>query len=224
MMGSPDRQTNKTETTESNLAHLSDVMKKFHTAFANDPNLVREGAKHHGVNVTEGTILDAPISHAYSARIPTGSKEELEAIQKAPVIVLGCMDYRQVHELYEQYGSPAVFIADAGGAAQPNEDRFNMTVELLTAIHAVNPEARLILTGHIEVCGGADHFTGGKMKEIRSGKNGKEEEIEVMSNYLQKTASALKKAGVSQDVMEINLALVDEKNTFRGIKPLSIQQ
>lgn len=215
-------QTAMQETTEATKARLSHALQQFHEAFQNDPDLVREGAKQHGVEVTEGTILEAPIKHAYSARIPTGSKEEIEAIEKTTKVVLACMDYRQVYEVYEGFDKPAVFIADAGGAAQPNEDRFHLTVELLSAIHAINPRATLLLTGHDEVCGGANFFTKGDMKRIRNEEGG-EKEKEVMTGFLQKLATALIDKGVAKDKISLGLALVDEAtHTCSGFKPLTI--
>lgn len=206
-------------TKHSPLEVAIDMVKKLH---AGDPNLVREGAKHHGVQVTEGNLLTPIEHHAYNFRSPQGTKEEIQAIQEATTIVAGCMDYRQSDAIAEQYTDEptALFFFTAGGAAQPDEARFQADVEFLIQASNVSG-ADLDLYFHTGVCGGANYYTHGEMKTIHDGENGIAAEQEHMDQYGIQFAHALVERGIDADKIHLHRVAINEQNAVAEIEDVS---
>ncbi len=189
---------------------------------AGDPDLVREGAKHHGVQVTEGNLLTPIEHHAYNFRSPQGSKEEIEAITKSKKLVAGCMDYRQSDAIAKQYTDEptALFFFTAGGAAQPDEKRLQADVQFLAEASRVSG-ADIDLFTHTGVCGGANHYTHGEMKSIHDGENGIVAEENRMDQYGTQFAHALVEQGVAAGKIRLNRVAITETNEISVIEPVA---
>jgi len=186
---------------------------------AGDADLVRPGAEKHGVNVVEGDLFTAMSPGDYNPRLPEGSREEAEKLSKACRMLVVCEDYRQSADVAEDLGinpkQDAVF-ATAGGDTQPDQARFEADVNFLTAILRMNPSLKLILTHHIGVCGGANHYTSGEMAKIRAGEKGEEKEIEEMNRRGKQMYDAIIKE-VPEATVKQYLVMVDVDNEYKGM-------
>ena len=132
----------------SSLQHAALRVAELHKG---DADLVREGAKHHGVQVVERTIFE-PVSRGidnrgdYNPHLPTGFAEEAAKIKRAKKILKGCIDYRQSADIVDDpevgvtEGEDVIWL-DAGGPAQPNEERFQADVEFSAVMLKENPDA-----------------------------------------------------------------------------------
>jgi len=204
---------------------LSKALDKFYETFQSDLDLVREGAKQHGVELTSGGMFDMPTKGAYSLRIPgdsTKRQEEITRLKACNTLTFVCMDYRQTGQVTEETHPDGV-IANAGGPVQPNQDRFNASIALVRAILGVNPDVTLNLVGHVGVCGGANHFTDGHMKKLHQqdiNNPGNHEEWDAMKEMLLKFYTALQEAGVKK--MKVGLAKIDNDNIYQEIEWLSV--
>ncbi len=170
-----------------------------------DADLVRPGAISHNVLVTQGNML-TPLSEGnYNARIPDGSKKEIEAIQHAKTIAFICEDFRQSHKAAEEFKADVVF-ATAGGVVQPDDVRREAMVNLALAIHRVNPHATFTFAFHTQVCGGAKHFTGGDGGHMDTicKKHGEEMELAEMTKYARQFVSNVLHGGLPQNLLELH--------------------
>lgn len=194
-------------------ARLLTALQNIQTSFGKDADLVRAGAAEHGVEVIEAGMADAPSLGNYNPRIPTGTPEEVALIKHAKSLNCICMDYRQSGEVVEQLhlnvgaGQDLLF-ANAGGAAQPSTDRQALLVEFLLAAMAVNPGLKLRLGIHNEVCGGANYFSNGKMKQLRNQPEGQQAERAAMLEFLKATYEALLAGGVVPSSIEQYLSVI----------------
>ena len=191
----------------------------FRKAFLKDGDLVRPFAAAHGVGVVEGGIFDEPSPGNYNFLLPVPS--DLPRLQTARRIAVFCEDRRQFAEAAEVLGlNPTsgkdAIIGIAGGAAQPEANRFNVMAELLTNVMKHNPDSELILGVHTGVCGGVDHFTHGKMTEINI-LGGRDEERHEMLGYVSDLIDQLTNNGVEPDRIRPFVAVVGP-NGFEGIE------
>lgn len=123
------------------------------------------------------------------------------------------MDYRQVGEAAENIDADAV-IANAGGPAQPDQQRFNASMELIRAVVLINPAVEIDCCGHVKICGGANYFTQGKMKKLYE-KNS-QKEMKEMGAFVNMFKKAAKRAGARN--ITAKLALIKADDTFDGLK------
>lgn len=212
------------ETLTPQLRDLTQSILKFHDLFSNDADLVREGAAAHHITVTSGNLLMPIEPGQYSARVPEGTVEELNALANAQTLTVECMDYRQVHETMQavtdnQEGH--VILAMAGGAAQPREDRRVALVDFVKRVRGVNPDVKINLVVHDQVCGGANHFTGGEMKRVFT-EEGAGVETDRMAGMLRTFASELFSAGVSDKGVSGYLSHVDN-NQFAELRQVALK-
>lgn len=205
---------------------LKHAITTVHHTHEKDPDLVREGAKHHGVKVSEKTLLEAIEERAYNFRVPHGDRrnklmketrqEELEAIMNAKHIIVGCMDYRQsaqISKLHQE--EKTIFFFTAGGAVQPTDDRFSEDVQFV-AIAAQASGADVDLYYHTGVCGGANHFTDGEMRKIHD-RDGLAGEINAMDPYAMGFAQELVEFGINQSRIKIHRVDINDQNEVMGI-------
>lgn len=197
-----------------------------HYIHAKDPDLVREGAKHHGVPVSEKTLLEAIEKRAYNFRVPHGDRQnkemkavreaEFQAIMEAKHIIVGCMDYRQSDAIAAQHREKnTFFFFTAGGAVQPTDDRFSADVRFV-AIAAQASGADVDLYYHTGVCGGANHFTDGKMKHVHE-HEGLKGEIAQMDPYAMGYAQELVEFGIGQNRIKIHRVDINDQNEVMSI-------
>ena len=192
--------------------------------FGIDADLVRPGAATHHVDVTEGNMI-TPLSEGnYNARIPDGSQEEIEAIQKAKTITFLCEDFRQSHKAAQEFNSDVVF-ASAGGVVQPDRYRRDAMANLAFAMHRVNPDAKFIFAYHMEICGGANHFTSKRMERIYKDQ-GPEAEFEKMTEFAHAFISQVIKTGLPDDRFELHAVHLHKGHSPEGYSHLikSIQR
>lgn len=201
---------------------VMEAMTAFVKLYNGDGDLVRPGAQRHGVQVVEGDIFDKPSKGNYNFRIPRHiNSETARALIGAKRVAWVCEDYRQFGEVVEALGlspetrSDAVF-GIAGGAAQPEQNRSEAMVELIASLSAANPDMEHILLVHDEVCGGANYYTGGKMKEIREGQGVAAEQTQ-MVDFRTRMVDALKQRGVNPKKIKVGFAVV-EHDAFVEIK------
>jgi hypothetical protein len=193
------------------------VQKLFH----GDADLVRPGAAAHNVEVTEGNMI-TPLSEGnYNARIPDGSKEEIEAIKRASTIAFICEDFRQSHKAAQEFKADIVF-ASAGGVVQPDTIRREAMVNLAVTIHRVNPHATFKFAFHTEVCGGAKHFTGGEGGTIdtiykRYGVDGDKGELAEMTKYAKQFVAAAQRAHLPEDRIELHAVHLHKSHSPEGL-------
>ena len=182
--------------------------------FGIDADLVRPGAATHHVGVTEGNMT-TPLSEGnYNARIPDGSKEEIEAIRKAKTIAFICEDFRQSHKAAQEFKADVVF-GSAGGVVQPDTIRREAMVNLAVAMHRVNPQAQFKFAYHTEICGGANHFTGKKMEHIYK-EQGPEAEFNKMTQFAREFVSKTIKAGLPKDRIELHAVKLHKNHSPEG--------
>lgn len=195
------------------------AVKKLH---AGDPDLVREGAKHHGVTVTEGGLLTPVEPHAYNFRSPEGTAQEVAAITHAKTLVVGCMDYRQSDRIAKEHpGSDTVLFLNAGGAAQPNHDRLQADTEFVAEAYKQGQTPDIYLYYHTGVCGGANYFTDGKMKHIHDDPSqGEAAEKSEMDSFGKQFLDALAGRGVPGDKLHLYRIDLDAKDAVAGITPV----
>lgn len=204
-------------------ARLATALQEVQVWFGKDADLVRAGAAEHGVAVIEADLSTPLTMGAYNPRIPSGSSAEINLIKQAKSLNCICMDYRQSGEVSEQLhlsmadGRDLVF-ANAGGAAQPDAKRRELLVEFLLAALAVNPSMKLRLGVHNEICGGANYFTNGKMKQLRSLPDGAQTERAAMLALLDETYQALVKGGVVESSMEKYLSVIGPDHTLAKLE------
>jgi hypothetical protein len=182
--------------------------------FGIDADLVRPGAAAHHVEVTEGNSIKPLSEGNYNARIPDGSQEEIEAIQRASTIAFICEDFRQSHKAAQEFKADIVF-ASAGGVVQPDNIRREAMVNLAVAMHRVNPQATFKFAYHTEICGGANHFTGKKMEHIYK-EQGPEAEFEKMTQFAHEFVSRTIKSGVPNDRIELHAVTLHHGHAPEG--------
>lgn len=196
-------------------AKVLEAMRVFVDLYQGDGDLVRPGAEHHGVQVVEGDVFD-PLSRGnYNFRIPRrvdgASARRLIGAKRTTWV---CEDYRQSAEAAEalglrpETGDDAVF-GVAGGAAQPEQSRFDAMVDLSASLYGANPEMEQVFVVHDEVCGGANYYTNGEMKEIRE-EQGVNAEQSRMIGFRTRLVDALIKRGVDPKKIKVGLAVVDQ--------------
>ncbi len=213
--------------TESSLSaadtRLLTALEKVQAAFGKDADLVRAGAAEHGVEVIEKGLADALPTGHYNPRIPSGKLSEVALIKKAKSLNCICMDYRQSGEVIDQLHltvgeNQDLVFANAGGAAQPATDRRNLLVEFLLAALVVNPSMKLRLGVHNEICGGANHFTNGKIKQLRNQPEGAQAEREAMLVFLEETYQALLTGGVVASSIEKYLSVIGSDHSLEKLE------
>lgn len=202
------------------LEGIQRVAKRVAQLHAGDADLVREGAKHHGVQVVERTLFEPLESGQYNPHLPTGSEEEAQRLSKVRKFVKMCMDYRQSGDVVSDpelgitEGEDAVW-ADAGGAAQPDQERFDADVDFVVAVAQVNPTAEFMFLVHDHVCGGANFYTKGEAKRVRE-EEGSEAEDNFMVGYGHRFAEAVLAKAPNANV-RMGLAKVDDNEEYAGV-------
>lgn len=203
-------------------AKVQNAVRVFVDLYRGDGDLVREGARHHDVQVVERDIFDALSDGNYNFRIPR--KFDNESIKKligASRVAWVCEDYRQAAQVADalglrpEGGKEAVF-GIAGGAAQPEEKRFKALADLIAVLSQANPEMEHYLVIHDGVCGGANHYTGGEMKRVREQQGAREEQTK-MIEFRTKLVNVLVERGVNPDKIKVGLAVV-ENDKFVELK------
>lgn len=185
-----------------------------------DADLVRPGAKHHGVRVIEGDLFTPTDKGNYNPRIPNGSKEEAQRLAQVSTLLGVCEDYRQsdevVHspELDLDLQNTAIF-STAGGDAQPDQQRFEADVNFYVSFLDLKPDARVILVHHTNICGGANYYTSGEMKQIRE-TEGKDGEVKKMNEFGGKMFDAIRMRKPNANV-SLWLSEVGEDNHFERL-------
>jgi len=199
------------------------AVKKLH---AGDPDLVREGAKHHGVQVTEGGLLKPIEPHAYNFRSPEGTAQELDALAHAKKIVVGCMDYRQSDRIAKEHPeADTILFLNAGGVAQPNADRLQADTDFVAAAYKQGQEPDVHLYYHTGVCGGANHFTDGKMKQIHDDPSqGDMVEKTEMDVFGKQYTQALIDRGIPQEKLHLYRIDLDAKNAVVDIASIPVHK
>lgn len=139
-----------------------------------DPSLVRESAEKHGVPISEGIFFEQVVRGAYNPRIPAATTREALKMKKVRTVKRLCMDYRGSGRV-GYIGEGEVAWSDAGGALQPNDERFNQDMQLWDAIFALNPDVYVDLYYHLDICGGGNYFTGKELEKAHA--RGVEEEF-----------------------------------------------
>jgi hypothetical protein len=197
--------------------NLSESINRFMTFYRGDGDLVRPGAAKHQVEVRERGIFDPVMTGHYNFGLP--KSDDAVRLTQAHRVVIACEDYRQVSQVAQalQLDNTDAFITVAGGAAQPDQARFEAMVELLSAIYQANPIADFILVAHNEVCGGANHFTQGQMAQIRQEQDGEKLESEKMAEYVRQLKKALLAKGVNQNKVSLLMAKVTPDNRFETL-------
>jgi hypothetical protein len=189
------------------------TVKRLH---AGDPDLVREGAKHHGVSVTTGSMIDAITPHAYNFRIPEGTTQEIQAIKEATTLVVGCMDYRQSDAIAKRHPDTPLFFT-AGGAAQPNIERLEADVIFVAESFKSNKnQPKIELYVHTGVCGGANHFTDGAIKKIHD--ENSNQESTAMEGFGIEFVRKLQMNGVPGDHIKLHAVDINNDNTIAAIR------
>lgn len=202
---------------------VEDAAKRVARLHSMDADLVRSGAKAHGVSVVEGDLFKALVKHNYNPRLPAGTEREAEKLGQVSSLLVVCEDYRQSYEVANDHvlalslDNTAV-LATAGGAAQPDTERFTGDVSFLSAVLGLNPRAEVVLTHHIGVCGGANYYTNGHMKEVRE-KFGVGQEIEEMNNYGARMYEAIK-ANCPESRLSLWLSRVSDSDQYEGLVKL----
>lgn len=162
-----------------------------------DKNLVRESAKTHGVSISNGYFFNKVIPGAYNPRLPYASDREAKEISRLSSIKRLCMDYRGSSSV-GQIDSGSVAWIDAGGALQPERNRFEIDMNMWDAIFALNPDIFVQLYYHIDICGGGNHFTGGEVKRQNELGGRDNEDSYVYQNYVRpyyETVQSLRNSG-----------------------------
>lgn len=200
-------------------------------AYAGDADLVRPGAAKHGVQVTEGNLVEPLSPGNYNARIPDGSQAEIDAIKKAETIAFICEDYRQSGYLANDNLHASVIFASAGGVVQPDETRQDLEADLALAIHKVNHKARIIFAFHTKRCGGGAHFTehmGEKSMDSIIEREGDEGEMKAMTDYALQLIKKLVNRGMPPDRIELRAVILKpehghgEYHSVESVKTLSL--
>jgi hypothetical protein len=198
-----------------------------HYIHAGDTKLVLESARHHGVSISDKGALEPIEEHSYNFRVPHGDRQnkamkavreqEFKAIMEAKHLVVGCMDYRQSHLIASRHPEEEkpFFFFTAGGCVQPTDDRFSADVRFV-AIAARASGADVDLYYHTGVCGGANYFTQGEMKQVHE-HEGLEGEIAHMDPYAMGFAQELVEFGVNQDRIHIHRVDINDQNEVMGI-------
>ena len=199
------------------IQRVREAMQRVHKLYESDPDLVREGAKHHGVEVVVGNMIDPIAKKAYNARIPEGTEEEIAAVQQQDAVIgVQCMDWRQSKDLADMI-HPNASISTAGGAAQPDDERRQALVDLLVAIHEFNPTAKFELFAHTGVCGGMNHFTHGEAKKVHD-EQGPEIEFDLMAESVQQMRDAMLEADVAPSaIAQPRIVVIGADNTIADI-------
>lgn len=200
---------------------LAEQMGLFRNIFEGDLKLIQDKARDHGIQMTTGNILTPPVWGAYNLRIPSRMfrGREVEKVFEARKVVVACIDYRQSAEVYDAE-RPDIFIADAGGGAQPDSQRSDATVNLLSLFYQVNPEIEIVVIGHNNICGGVNHATGGRMYDVRS-YQGIPAEIDMLAGYLCETHAKLVRKGVPGTSIRLGFAQIGDADDFLGVVPVS---
>jgi len=182
-----------------------------------DYELVSPGAEQHGVNVTVGKFFDPMSRGDYNIRLPEGDTYEYGRVKGVRGVAKLCIDFRQsadVASIAERDG--LVAWADAGGPVQPNENILRVDMSFWESLLSVNAEIVAYLFAHLEVCGGANHYTDGRMRKLRETKVlGSSLERSAMQGYLQSYAKELKR--LKRDI-PITLGIVNiSNNKFQNV-------
>lgn len=159
---------------------------------AGDVELIRPGATAHGVSISESDLFQGMSWGAYNIRLPKGDDYEVRRLTTVRGLAKLCIDYRQsaqVASIVERDG--LVAWTDAGGAAQPDRSVLAVDMEFWDAVLAINPNLTASLFAHLEVCGGANHHTGGKIKQLRE--RGQSHERSAMKEYVHQYEKELRK-------------------------------
>jgi len=207
---------------------LRDHLGTIYRVFGKDPDLVRTSAMQHGKNIYFAHITDTPNDGEYNVHIPTGTSAEVEAIAYAHVVTLGCIDWRLSERIFE-LTKPDIYFTNAGGPIQPDLDRLQALTNLYAIIHKINPRASLIAVAHDEICKGADHFSGGKVREIRYDMNdpdtyrsttdqsldARKREHEFLLQHVQKFYNQLRDNGVAPGKIVMEIAEIHREEFYR---------
>lgn len=188
-----------------NLIDAAALVQSTHTI---DTSLVREGAEKHGVNISDGVFFQGMEWGAYNKRMPDTDEYSVRRLSNVKGIAKFCMDYRQsapVASLVEREG--LVAWTDAGGPAQPESRIIDVDMTFWDAVIGINPDLTATLLAHLEVCGGANHYSNGKIKQLReTAMVGEQLEKSAIHSYVKKYASELRK--VKRDI-DIKIGLVE---------------
>jgi hypothetical protein len=215
--------TSSAEVPMNNETQVLNALTVFVDLYSGDGDLVREGAKHHRVQVIEGGDVFGELSPGnYNFRIPREiDLETVRKLIKAKRVAWVCEDYRQSEEvvdalgLHPESGDDAVF-GVAGGAAQPEQSRFDAMVDLSASLYIANPDMEQIFVVHDGVCGGANFYTNKGMERIVQ-EGGTEAEQAKMIEFRTKLVNALIERGVKPDKIKVGFAVVQD-NKFVQLK------
>lgn len=207
-------QINKMEALVNPMEELNIAILAVQKVFSIDADLVREGADTHHVEVTEGNMIEPLSEGNYNARIPNGLPEEIDAIKRAKTIAFICEDFRQSHKAAQEFKADVVF-ASAGGVVQPDRYRRDAMANLAFAMHQVNPDAKFIFAYHMEICGGANHFTDKKMEQIYK-EQGPEAEFKKMTEFARKFINKAIKTGLPPDCFELHAVHLHKGHSPEG--------
>lgn len=203
---------------------LEDAARHVAKLHAIDADLVRPGAKAHGVRVIEGDLFTPTQRHNYNPRIPRGTEGEAKRLADCQTIIGVCEDYRQSDEVVQELRldprKTAVF-ATAGGAVQPDSARFKADVAFYVAVFDVNPQAEIKLTYHNHVCGGANYFTGKEMEQVFADPHrGPSVETEKMDAYGLRMYEAIKAVRYEAKV-SLYRSNVGPDNDYKGLSRIA---
>lgn len=174
--------------------------------FKSDYDLIRKSG--HPI-AEQANMLTPPIIGQYSLRLPSGSLIEFDAVKKAKILRIGCIDYRQVGQIYDLWGKPDLFIAVAAGASQPTEERMDSLVAFALTLFQINPRIQIEGYAHDMVCGGVNAFTNEAISKLRKelfGEDTMTAEHEFLMPYLKQFYSQLIEGGMSAENIRLGIA------------------
>lgn len=182
-----------------------------------DPELVAAGAAHHGVRVTVGKLFEPMSPGDYNERLPHGDEWEQGRMKGVRGVAKFCIDYRQSYNLgslVERDG--LVSWADAGGPVQPNKEILRVDMGYWEVLLMQNIDIIAYLFAHPEICGGANHYTDGRMGRLRGVKFiGAQLEKSVMKGFVNDYERELRRL---KRGMDIRKGLVDMVgNKYSGV-------
>lgn len=193
---------------EIDYRNVIDAASLVQATHAIDTSLVRAGAEQHGININDGVFFQSMEWGAYNKRVPDTEEYGVRRLSNVKGLVKFCMDYRQssqVASIIEREG--LVAWTDAGGPAQPERSIIDADMTFWDAVIGINPDLTATLLAHLEVCGGANHYSKGRVKQLReTNLVGVKLEKSAMHGYVKNYASELRK--VKKD-MAIRIGLVE---------------
>lgn len=190
---------------------LAEAIRRAASVFAKDLELVAEAARAHNVALSKGDVFYLPRPGAYNLRLPKGDMGAVQRLAHSGRVIIACMDYRQSSDVVDATKAN-VWMLMAGGAAQPNERRLAAAVDLVAALYRANPEMQFSLLAHNRICGGVNHFTGGRIVGLSH-----EGEMGELELHLNNTDGRLQDLGVPRGAYELGIARIGEGNDFLGI-------